>query len=163
LRDDSMLWDALSTGDGPHAEAVHTVFAWSYRDLSEEAARMFRALGLHQGPDIGLAVAAAAIGAPVREARRALAILLGAFLIQTVRPQRYELHDLLRAYALDQARGTDPEAERRETLDRMLRWYIATATKARLALSLTEQFAIDVPPPDGSEPVNFENAAAAFE
>jgi len=84
LRDDSMLWDALSTGDGPHGEAVRTVFAWSYRDLPEEAARMFRALGLHQGPDISLAVAGAAVGVPVRAARRALDILLGAFLVQTV-------------------------------------------------------------------------------
>jgi tetratricopeptide (TPR) repeat protein len=163
LRDDSMLWDALSTGDGPHGEAVRTVFAWSYRDLPEEAARMFRALGLHQGPDISLAVAAAAVGIPVRAARRALDILLGAFLIQTVRPHRYELHDLLRAYALDQARSMDSAAERREALDRMLRWYIAAASQACLLLSPGDQFGVDVRPPAGSEPVVFDDAAAAFE
>jgi NB-ARC domain len=104
LRDDSLLWDALSVGDGPHGEGVRTVFAWSYRDLPDDAARMFRALGLHQGPDISLAVAAAALGVSERTARRALDILLGAFLIQSSRPYRYELHDLLRAYALGSLR-----------------------------------------------------------
>jgi hypothetical protein len=131
LRDDSLLWDALSVGDGPHGEGVHTVFAWSYRDLPEDAARMFRALGLHHGPDIALRTAAAALGMAERTARRALDILLGAFLIQSSRPQRYELHDLLRAYALDQARTTDDEAARRDTFDRMLRWYVTTAAQAR--------------------------------
>ena len=48
----------LTVGEGPHSEAVRTVFAWSYRDLPPEAARMFRLLGLHRGPDISLAAAA---------------------------------------------------------------------------------------------------------
>jgi tetratricopeptide (TPR) repeat protein len=163
LRDDSMLWDALSVGQGPHSEAVRTVFAWSYRDLPPEAARMFRALGLHQGPDISLPVAAAAAQVPARTARRALDILLGAFLVQTVRPQRYQLHDLLRAYALDQARATDSEADRQATLDQMLRWYIVTANQACLLLSPGDRFQVDVSPPDGPEATTFENTAAAFE
>ncbi|MGH3246666.1 MAG: ATP-binding protein [Trebonia sp.] len=163
LRDDSMLWDALSVGDGPHSEAVRTVFAWSYRDLTAETARMFRALGLHHGPDISLAAAAAAVGVPARTARRSLDILLGAFLIQTVRPYRYQLHDLLRAYALDQARTTDSDADRHETLDRMLRWYITAASNACVMLFPGDLFPVNVPPPDGPEPAVFENAAAAFE
>lgn len=163
LRDDSMLWDALSVGEGPHGEAVHTVFAWSYRDLSAETARMFRALGLHQGPDISLPVAAAAVGVPARAARRSLDILLGAFLIQTVRPHRYQLHDLLRAYALDQARTTDSAADRRETVDRVLRWYIAAASQACAVLFPEEGFPIDVSPPVGPEPAAFGNATEASE
>jgi tetratricopeptide (TPR) repeat protein len=163
LRDDSMLWDALSVDEGPHSEAVRTVFAWSYRDLTPEAARMFRMLGLHQGPDISLPVAAAAMGVPSRTARRALDILLGAFLIQTIRPYRYQFHDLLRAYALDQARATDAEAERRDTLDRMLRWYIATADQVSLLLSPGDRFSVTVSPPDGPAPAAFEDAAAAWE
>jgi tetratricopeptide (TPR) repeat protein len=163
LQDDSMLWDALSVGDEPHSEAVRTVFAWSYRDLPDEAARMFRALGLHQGPDIGLAAAAAAVGVPTRVARRALDILLGAFLIQSIRPHRYQMHDLLRAYALDQARATDADADRRNTLDQILRWYIATASQASFVLSPGDAFRVDVPSVDGPEPATFENAAAALE
>ena len=52
LRDESALWDALSTGSDEEAEAVRTVFAWSYRALSTHAARLFRLLGLHPGPDV---------------------------------------------------------------------------------------------------------------
>ena len=163
LRDDSLLWDALSTGDGPGSEAVRTVFTWSYRDLPEEAARMFRALGLHQGPDISLAVAAAAVGVPARTARRALDLLLGAFLIQANRPHRYELHDLLRAYALDQARTTDSDEDRRGALDRMLRWYISAASSASLLLSPGDRFPVDIPPAAGPEPAVFEDAATAYE
>lgn len=163
LRDDSLLWDALSVGDGPQGEGVRTVFAWSYRDLPEEAARMFRALGLHQGPDISLSVAAAALGMPERSARRALDILIGAFLIQSSRSHRYELHDLLRAYALDQARSTDTEEDRRNTLDRMLRWYIASASRAAELLSPGDRFPVDVSPPDGPEPLTLDTPAAAFE
>jgi len=163
LRDDSLLWDALSVDDGPHGEGVRTVFAWSYRDLSDEAARMFRALGLHQGPDISLAVAAAALGVSMRTARRALDILLGAFLIQSSRPHRYELHDLLRAYALDQARTADSAAERRNTLDRMLRWYIASAAQASLLLFPGDSLQTNIPAVEGPEPPAFEDTAAAFE
>jgi tetratricopeptide (TPR) repeat protein len=163
LQDDSMLWDALSVGDEPHSEAVRTVFAWSYRDLPDEAARMFRALGLHQGPDIGLATAAAAVGVSVRAARRTLDILLGAFLIQSIRPHRYQMHDLLRAYALDQARATDADADRRNTLDQILRWYIAAASQASVALSPADAFTVDVPAVAGPEPATFETAAAALE
>jgi tetratricopeptide (TPR) repeat protein len=163
LRDDSLLWDALSVGEGPHGDGVRAVFAWSYRDLPEEAARMFRALGMHQGPDISLAVAAAALGVSTRSARRALDILLGAFLIQSSRPHRYELHDLLRAYALDQARITDSEEARRGTFDRMLRWYIASAAEAARLLSPGDSLPADVPPTEGPAPAAFNDAAEAFE
>lgn len=163
LRDDSMLWDALSIGEGPDSEAVRTVFAWSYRDLPADAARMFRCLGLHQGPDISRAAAAAAAGVPARTARRALDILLGAFLIQATRPNRYQLHDLLRAYALDQARSIDSEVDRHESLDRILHWYITGASRACLQLSPGDQIAVDVMPAEGPEPATFEDAAAAFD
>lgn len=163
LRDDSMLWEALSAGEGAGGDAVRTVFAWSYRDLPAEAARMFRALGLHQGSDISLDAAAAAAGVPTQTARRTLDILLGAFLIQTNRPHRYQLHDLLRAYALDQARTIDTEAERRETVDRILRWYITTASQASLQLSPGDSVTVDARSPDGPAAAAFENASAAFE
>ncbi len=163
LRDDSQLWDALSLGEEPHAEAVRTVFAWSYRDLSEEAAHMFRVLGIHRGPDISLPTAAAASAVPVRTARRALDILLGAFLVDSIRPGRYQLHDLLRAYALDQARTIDSEDARLQVLDRILRWYIATASQASLLLSPGDRFEVEVAPVDGPNPIRLDDAASALE
>jgi tetratricopeptide (TPR) repeat protein len=163
LRDDSSLWDALSIGDEFEGEAVRTVFAWSYRGLSDEAARMFRVLGLHPGGDLSLATAAAIAGMQVRAARRALDILLGAFLIETVRPGRYQLHDLLKAYALDQARTFDSEPDRREVLDRLLRWYIQAASNASLLLSPGDRFAVEVDPIEEIDPLSFRDPMGALE
>jgi len=51
LRDAQGRLDALSTGDAP-ATDLRAVFSWSYRTLSEAAARLFRLLGRHPGPDL---------------------------------------------------------------------------------------------------------------
>jgi NB-ARC domain len=48
---------ALSTGDDPHTD-VRAVFSWSYDALTPDAARLFRLLGLHPGPDITAAATA---------------------------------------------------------------------------------------------------------
>src|SRR5207249_350048 len=48
--------DALETADT--TSSVREVFSWSYRQLSQPAALMFRLLGLHPGPDITVAAAA---------------------------------------------------------------------------------------------------------
>src|SRR5262249_36301247 len=50
LRDSHDRLDALSTGD-PTTD-VRAVFSWSYHALTPQAARLFRLLGLHPGPDI---------------------------------------------------------------------------------------------------------------
>ena len=56
--------DALDVGDP--AANVRTVLSLSYRHLPDTAARMFRLLGLHPGPDISAAAAASLAGLPAR-------------------------------------------------------------------------------------------------
>ncbi|MFB7273553.1 tetratricopeptide repeat protein [Streptomyces sp. NPDC056244] len=127
LRDESSLWDALSSEDDDEADAVRTVFAWSYRALSAEAARLFRLLGLNPSPEFS-AHAAAAIGAsPLNQARRLLDALVGAHLLEQIGPDRYQFHDLLRAYATDQTRRLDTAEDRHVALQRVLTWYLHTA------------------------------------
>ena len=41
---------------------MRAVFSWSYQQLTGEAARMFRLLGLHPGPDITVPAAASLAG-----------------------------------------------------------------------------------------------------
>jgi hypothetical protein len=83
------------------------VFSWSYCALGTDAARLFRLLGLHPGPDITIAAAASLAGIPAEQARVLLAELARAHLLAEYRPGRYAFHDLLRAYATEQALAHD--------------------------------------------------------
>ena len=91
--------DSLATGD-PVAD-MRALFSWSYRALDREAARLFRLIGLHPGPDLTASAAASLVALPIPQARRLLTELCRANLIHEHRHGRYLLHDLLRAYALE--------------------------------------------------------------
>lgn len=97
LADAGHLLDALDTGDV--RGQIRAVFSWSYAALTPAAARLFRLLGLHPGPEISTAAAAALADRPVPEARALLAELNRASLLTELRPGRFTFHDLLRAYA----------------------------------------------------------------
>src|SRR5262249_20159163 len=60
LRDATAVLDPLSAGE-PTSDA-RAVLSWSYQALSPDAAQMFRLLGLHPGPDIGVPAAASVGG-----------------------------------------------------------------------------------------------------
>ncbi|MFJ9585690.1 ATP-binding protein [Streptomyces acidicola] len=163
LRDESALWDALSTGDDEEAEAVRTVFAWSYRALPDEAARLFRLLGLHPGPEFSLAAASALAGVTAIRARQLLDSLVGAHLLEQTAPDRYQFHDLLRAYSVDQAQHEEPPEKRRTTLRRVLEWYLHTADAAQSWIS-PEEDRLNLPsPPEGVRPPSFPDYDAAVD
>ncbi|MGW5350201.1 ATP-binding protein [Streptomyces sp. NPDC004031] len=149
LRDESALWDALSTGSEEEAEAVRTVFAWSYRALTAPAARLFRLLGLHPGGDFGLHSAAALADLATSKARQLLDDLVGAHLLEQTAPDRYQFHDLLRAYATDQAQAEEPSGEREAALHRVLTWYLHTADAAQDWISPSEDH-LRLPPASGA-------------
>ncbi|RDI44965.1 ATP-binding protein [Nocardia mexicana] len=139
LRDESSLWDALTADDDDEADAVRTVFAWSYRALPADAARMFRLLGLHPGPDFGISAAAAITGVGPPRTRQALDVLVGAHMLEQYAPRRYRLHDLLRAYAADQALQHETPQSLRSALRRVLSWYLWTAANAAIAFAPSER------------------------
>jgi DNA-binding SARP family transcriptional activator len=116
---------------------VRAVFSWSYRQLSEQAARMFRLLGLHPGPDITAAAAGSLAGSPLDQVRVLLVELTRAHLITQHSPGRYALHDLLHAYAAEQTAGIDGDDERAAAVRRMLDHYLHTAHTAALLLDPT--------------------------
>ena len=121
--------DALDAGDP--AVNVRTVLSLSYRHLPETAARMFRLLGLHPGPDISAAAAASLAGVPVAAARVALRDLTRASLLMEIVPGRFAFHDLLRAYAAEQATSALGVANTRR---RMLDHYLHSAHRAHRVL-----------------------------
>lgn len=125
--------DNLDAGD-PET-SVRTAFSWSFQNLTEPAARMFRLLGLHPGPDVTARAAASLAGLPHERAERALAELSTASMLTEHVPGRYSFHDLLREYAAEQCRLTDNEAERHAATRRMLDYYLFTAYEADQLLS----------------------------
>ena len=124
--------DALETGDP--AASVQAVFSWSYQQLSSAAARMFRLLGLHPGPDISTRAAASLAGTSPAETSQALGELARAHLITEPSPGRYGFHDLLRAYAAKQVQADDSDQARRGAICRILDHYLHTANAAGPAL-----------------------------
>lgn len=140
LRNESSMWDALSSEDAAEADAVRTVFAWSYRALSEPASRMFRLLGLHPTPEFATGAAAALADLPLRAAARLLDDLAAAHLISQLNRDRFQLHDLLHAYAADQATDAETPDEHLRALRRLLDWYVHGADAVR-AIAPYEQAA----------------------
>jgi hypothetical protein len=80
------------------------------------AAALFRLLGIHPGPDISAPAAASLAGLEIAQARKLLARLAGVCLIAEHAPGRFAFHDLLRAYAAEQARSLDPAAVRQAAI-----------------------------------------------
>lgn len=155
LRDESALWDALSVGDDEEADAVRTVFAWSYRALPAEAAALFRLLGLHPGPGFGLPAAAATAGLGTTRAHHLLDMLAGAHLLEQTGHDRYEFHDLLRAYATDQAQHEETPENRAAALRRALTWYLHTSDAAQTWIIPQEAHVPLDPPEEGVSPLDF--------
>lgn len=120
--------DAFDGGE-PAAD-VRAVFSWSYATLTAPAARLFRLLGLHPGPDLGTAAAASLAACTQAQVRPLLAELTRTNLINQHSPGRYALHDLLRAYAIHLVQTTEPEAQRRAGIQRCLDHYLHSAFAA---------------------------------
>ncbi|MBB5858146.1 ATP-binding protein [Amycolatopsis umgeniensis] len=153
LADDRTRLDVLSEF-GDERAAVRAVFDWSYGRLPSAQARLFRRLGLHPGPDLSLAAAAALAELPPAETRPLLAALANAHLIEPAAGGRYRFHDLLRAYAADQARGHDTDEDRYRALESMLTFYVHTVgTADRFFYRLFPQMLMAVAEPAHPHPI----------
>jgi tetratricopeptide (TPR) repeat protein/transcriptional regulator with XRE-family HTH domain len=155
--------DALDAGDP--GSSVRAVFSWSTRQLSPDAARMFRLLGIHPGPDITVPAAASLAATAEAGARRLLQGLARAHLIAEHVPGRYAFHDLLRAYAAEQAQHTGSDTGR-AAAGRVLDHYLHTAARAaRLLNPATEPVVLGPPRPGAAagQPADRRQAMAWFQ
>jgi tetratricopeptide (TPR) repeat protein len=125
--------DALDGGEA--TSQVRAVFSWSYHALSTAAARLFRLLGLHPGPDAALPAIAALADVPSPRARVLLAELVRGHLLTEHAPGRYAFHDLLRAYAAELVATYDSDDVRHTAAHRMLDHYLHTAHMADVLLT----------------------------
>ena len=132
LGDATRALDPFHGGDA--ATDVRSVFSWSYRALSPAAARLFRLLGLHPGPVISLPAAASLGEIETGQARLLLAELSRAHLMAELAPGLFAFHDLLRAYAAEQARAVDSEPAGDAAVRRLLGYYLDTAYAAAMLI-----------------------------
>ncbi|SNT42788.1 NB-ARC domain-containing protein [Actinomadura meyerae] len=126
LGDEARRLAALRTREGDIS--VGAVFNTSYQALDEEQAAAYRLLGVHPGPDLCAAAAAALIGTDEDDAARLMDGLVDASLLQERPEDRYGFHDLVRLHARDQSLA--PAADRAAAFERLADWYLATAVAA---------------------------------
>jgi DNA-binding SARP family transcriptional activator/Tfp pilus assembly protein PilF len=151
--------DALGTGDDDLSD-MRAVLSWSYQALDAATATMLRLVAVHPGTDIDLAAAAVLIDQPASRARVRLDQLVAAHLMNEHRPGRYQLHDLVRAYAAEPSRA---QADDTTALRRLLDWYVRSAANARHRLYPREA-ALTIELPDSAvAPLGFADVRAALD
>jgi DNA-binding SARP family transcriptional activator/tetratricopeptide (TPR) repeat protein len=165
LADQRRRMDELTAGD----MAVRACFQVSFAALpgrtngdGVDPAHAFRMLGAWPGSSIGLPAAAALIGQPEEAVADALEVLVDAHLLESPAPERYRLHDLLRAYAAERAEADEPQAVE-DAMRRVLGWYLATADAAASVVApYRDRVPLDPAAPPGSQPLAFASAEQAL-
>ncbi|MFI5843738.1 ATP-binding protein [Catenuloplanes sp. NPDC051500] len=154
--------DPLTTGDDPTTD-VRTVFSWSHDALTPAAARLFRLLGIHPGPDISVAAVASLAGVDPAHAERLVRELIRAHLITPHGPGRYVVHDLLHAFAAERAQQVDDNAARHHASNRLFDHYLHPLHRAAMLVEPHRRPIALPAPADGvtvEEIVDVEHAVA---
>lgn len=160
LRRPQTRLDLLDGGDP--ASSLRAVFSCSYQQLPADAARLFRLLGLNCGPDISVPAASSLAARPLRQVHEVLSRLTRSHLLTEHSPGRYAFHDLLGAYAQEQAEQGETRTSRHAALNRILGHYLHTAHAASL-LYAQSPYPLRLPaPPRGVVPEHVASAEQAL-
>lgn len=139
-----------------------TAFSWSYDALTPDAARLFRLLALHPGPDASTVTAAVLLCLPLKDVRPLLAELVGAHLLAQRSPGRFGSHELLRVYAAELAESHDTPEERDAARHRLLDHLLHTAHRADSLLAPhRERLVLSSAVATGAGPVTFDSRERA--
>ncbi|MEY9862626.1 DNA-binding SARP family transcriptional activator [Catenulispora sp. GAS73] len=152
-------FEALDGGD--HRTDLRAVFSWSYRALSDEAARLLRFQSLRPGPGISVPAAASLVAASRGRAAELVAELTGTALLTQYAPGRYGAHDLLCRFAYQESMAFDPQVVRAEAVLRLMEHYLYSAVAAARWLDPCGGEAKLPDPRPGVVPECFESRAAA--
>jgi tetratricopeptide (TPR) repeat protein len=149
FRDERTRLDALDLGEIDLS--LRAVFSWSYGVLSNEAARLFRLLGVHPGPDIDIHACVALVG--VSASRTSLTELVNAHLIEEHSAGRFRFHDLLRIYAAERAELDEPHVDRLVATRRIIYYYLRRALLADCRIQPFRGGEVRIAPPSADGPV----------
>ncbi|MFE1335980.1 ATP-binding protein, partial [Streptomyces microflavus] len=129
--------DGLDDGE----RSLRTMFDQSLERLTPQEQDLFRLLALNPGPNISTPAAAVLADQPQPATERLLARLAASHLIERAPAARgrWQMHDLLRAYAHEQAtaamdRGRTPRRRYDQARDRLIHHYIQHAEAAKTHL-----------------------------
>ncbi len=156
------LADRLAKGAGPEP-GVTAVLDLSYQGLPKTAQRVLRLLGTDPGLDATVDSVAAMAGIDLDEADRLLEMLQDEHLVQQQVLGRYELHDLVRAFAGETSRAVDSLAERNAAVTRWLDWYLHSVYAVTDLVNRNRYRNGDLPRPPAlpvAEPTDDEEARA---
>jgi tetratricopeptide (TPR) repeat protein len=143
--------------------SAHTVLSWSYQLLAPAEQRVFRLLGLHPGPDIGIDMACACDGRTSRQTRQSFGVLVSAHLLERLDPfgDRHRFHDFFREFAAYCAERDESPESRRTAERRLLSHCLHSAANANRVLYPYRTLLSELPVADGVEPMTFDSAEAA--
>ncbi|PRX96260.1 ATP-binding protein [Allonocardiopsis opalescens] len=140
---------------------VRATFDSSYDALPPDAARLYRLLGLHPGPDTDIPAAAALADLPPDTTGDLLDTLATASLLESPTSGRYRFHDLLRLHATEKAEAHDTPTARAAAVDRVLGYYLDALVAADLVVRPYSDRSTGAPPP--AHPRRFAGSAEALE
>ncbi|MFJ9976719.1 ATP-binding protein [Streptomyces cyaneofuscatus] len=133
LGDAEGILDGLSDGE----RSLRTMFDQSLERLTPQEQDLFRLLSLNPGPDIATPAATVLADQPQAATERLLARLAASHLIERTPAARgrWQMHDLLRAYAHEQAeaargRGRAPNRRYDQARGRLIDYYVQRAQAA---------------------------------
>jgi tetratricopeptide (TPR) repeat protein len=115
--------------------AVRGALDLSYRALSDEAASIYRLMGLFPGTHFDSSVTAATAVIRRSEAKQALGVLTDANLLDDAAGGQYRFHDLTRIHAREMAEQNESAADRDEATRRILDWFLFTTATASLIVT----------------------------
>ncbi|WP_040815277.1 tetratricopeptide repeat protein [Nocardia concava] len=121
-------------------EAVAAVFSDAYEGLDDEAARLYRLLGVFPGRDLSAETASALIGRDAVTTEMAVSELIEAGLLSEDSNQRLSLHSLLRRHAGELSERLDAEKVRDDALRAVARHLLLRAAQADIAALGTKRF-----------------------
>ncbi|MFI9360956.1 ATP-binding protein [Kitasatospora sp. NPDC053057] len=116
-------------------ETVQDLLDASYGVLERDAARLYGLLGLLPFGEFTLENAAVLMDVDLPAADRLLDGLIDVHLLEERGPERFRFHDLVRLHARAHGRELRGTEAGRAALDRVVDWYLASATAAEAVVS----------------------------
>ncbi|MEV8636041.1 tetratricopeptide repeat protein [Streptosporangium sp. NPDC051023] len=143
---------------------IQAALMLSYHELSpDEAAKVYRLLGLFPGDTFDSWSAAATVALPRTQVRPLLEILTDANLLDDVPGGKYRFHDLTRLHARELAEQNESETTRDQTLRRALDWFLCTTATVNQVVMPYRHVIRDAVVHEPAEPVTFTDPAQALD